>query len=419
MATSARYERKHATSGGDPISEIKSLLNDQGRLWAEFKAANDARLKAVETKNFAPPDLVEKVEKLNAELGRLDSELAEIAKKAGRIGAGAHDEGRDVREHKAAWTGYVRTGETSELRQREQKALRTASDPDGGYLVPESVEANIERVAAAESAMRRLARVITIGTSSYRKIINKGGAGIGGWAGESDSPSESSAPKLGELSFATGTLWAEPHATKELLEDGQIDVETWLAEEVGITFAEQESIAFIAGDGVKKPRGLLDYSAVANASYEWGKLGYVKTGGAAGFAATNPADALVDVVHALNRTYRNNAMWLMNDLTLSAIRKLKDAAGNYLWQPVFESGVPGTILGYRYEVDDNMPDLGANDLPIAFGDFGRGYLIVDRRGVAVLRDEYTRKPYVKFYTTRRVGGGVQNFEAIKLIKCAA
>jgi HK97 family phage major capsid protein len=197
------------------------------------------------------------------------------------------------------------------------------------------------------------------------------------------------------------------------------DVEGDLIDEIGITFADQEAQAFIDGSGVNRPKGFLSYSTVANASYTWGSLGFVVTGGASGFAASNPSDALIDLQHSLKRNYRGGAAFVMNDATLGAIRKFKDGQGIYLWAPSgLQQGVAGQLLGHSVVTDDYMPDLGSNAFPIAFGDFQRGYLIVDRRGTTILRDPYTAKPYVKFFATRRVGGGITNFEAIKLLKCS-
>jgi HK97 family phage major capsid protein len=194
---------------------------------------------------------------------------------------------------------------------------------------------------------------------------------------------------------------------------------------VSIEFAEQEGAAFVSGDGVSKPRGILGYPTVLNDNYAWGKLGFVKTGAAADFVLTDPAtdvssaDCLVDLYYALKAGYRNGATWLTSDKVMGRIRKMKDGNGNYLWAPPAAKAEVPTILEKPVVTDDNMPALGANKFPVAFGNFQRGYLIVDRQGVRVLRDPYTAKPNVLFYTTKRVGGGVQNFEAIKLLKCSA
>ncbi len=207
-----------------------------------------------------------------------------------------------------------------------------------------------------------------------------------------------------------------PAATQTLLDDAQVNIEQWLAEEVQIIFAEQEGTAFVSGDGVSQPKGFLSYTNVADSAWSWGNLGYIATGVDGAFPASDPADALLDLAYAPRQAYRAGGTWVMNRKTESAIRKFKDSAGNYIWQPGASAGQPATLFGYPVAEAEDMPDIASNSFSIAFGDFARGYLIVDRVGIRVLRDPYSAKPYVLFYTTKRVGGGVQNFEAIKLMK---
>jgi HK97 family phage major capsid protein len=198
-----------------------------------------------------------------------------------------------------------------------------------------------------------------------------------------------------------------------------VDVNQWIAEEVNAAFAQQEGTAFVTGNGTNKPKGFLAETTIADASWEWGKLGYVATGSAGALPASDPSDILVDLVYSLKAGYRQNASWVMNRKTQGAIRKLKDDGGNYLWQPAASADGKATLMGFDLVEAEDMPDIAANSLSIAFGAFKRGYMIVDRQGVNVLRDPYSAKPYVLFYTTKRVGGGVQNYEAIKLLKFAA
>jgi len=319
-------------------------------------------------------------------------------------------------QHKAAFGNFMRSGDDSGLREMEVQAkLTTQSDPDGGYITPEEVDAQVTRDEAAIVAMRGLATVRPVGSATYKKIHNVGGASSG-WVGEEESRSETSTPVLKALEFPTMEVYAEPHATQSMLDDGAFDVEAWLADEVSIEFAEQEGGAFITGSGVNKPRGILSYTNVANGSQAWGNLGFITSGAA---AALTDVDKLIDLVHSLKRGYRNDSAFLMNDQTLAANRKFKDTAGNYIFQPGLTEDAPDMLLGKRVEIDDYMPDIGANAFPIAFANFRRGYVITDRMGIRVLRDPYTAKPYVKFYTTKRVGGGVQDYAAIKLMKIAA
>lgn len=321
-------------------------------------------------------------------------------------------------EHQQAFHAWFRTGRgENELKASAIKAsLQTQSDPDGGFVVPFTMETTIDRVLAKYSTVRTLARVIQISTMNYKKPVNLGGATVG-WVSETAARPTTNTPTLSELDFPAMEEYANPASTQALLDDASINIESWLADEVAIKFAEQEGTAFVSGTGVGQPRGFESYTNVLDASYVWGSIGYVKTGVAADFAATNPNDQLLDMVYTLKRGYRINANYLCNDPTLAKIRKFKDTTGQYLWQPPIQLGQPSSLNGYPIESDDNMPSVGANNFPVAFADWNQAYLIIDRIGIRVLRDPFTNKPYVNFYTTKRVGGGIQNFEAIKLLKC--
>jgi len=209
-----------------------------------------------------------------------------------------------------------------------------------------------------------------------------------------------------------------PAATATLLEDSAVNIDEWLAGEVEQAFAVQEGTAFVSGDGTNKPKGFLAYTTVANASWTWGNIGYIASGAAGAFASSNPSDALVDLIYAVKAGYRQNGSFVMNRKTQGSVRKFKDSGGNYLWQPPAQAGGRASLMTFPVIEAEDMPDVAANSLSVAFGDFGRGYLVVDRAGVRVLRDPFTAKPYVLFYTTKRVGGGVQDFDAIKVLKMA-
>jgi HK97 family phage major capsid protein len=237
--------------------------------------------------------------------------------------------------------------------------------------------------------------------------------------GEAAPRPQTSTPALDALTFPTMELYAMPAATQALLDDSAVNIDQWIADEVHVAFAQQEGTAFITGDGIAQPKGLLTYDTVAQSAWVWGKLGVLNTGVAGGFPATVPSDKLMDLVYSVKSGYRSNATFLMNRATQSAIRKMKDGMGHYLWAPGGTPGEAPTILGFPVAESEDMPDIAANSLSLAFGDFRRGYLVVDRVGIRVLRDPYSAKPYVLFYTTKRVGGGVQDFDAIKLLKFAA
>lgn len=398
-----------------------AVLAELQKTFQAFKEAREEEMKGINAK-FDDVVTKDKVDRINNEISDLTKMLDEVnaTMNALRVGGGGGEDDPDKAAYGQAFNKWFRKGDRAveDLGELAVKAkMTTDSDPDGGYLVPTEMDSQIDRVLGTVSAMRQLARVISISTDEFKKLVNMGGAGSG-WVGEREGRSETSTPTLRELVFNTAEIYANPAATQKLLDDASVDIARWLADEVGIEFAEQEGAAFVTGDGVKKPRGFLAYDTVANASYAWGKLGFVVSGGAAGFASSNPADAIIDLYYALKAGYRNGASFLTSDAVMKDIRKFKDGQGNYLWAPPTGPDMPATILGKPVVTDDNMPALGSNAFPMAFGNFQRGYLIVDRMGVRVLRDPYTNKPYVHFYTTKRVGGGVQNFEAIKLLKCS-
>jgi len=403
-------------------AELKETIQALGKAFDVFKAENDARLKEIEKKGAADPLLSEKVDKINADIAQISAlkkrlETLETAVAQGQFpGGGKNELDRVKAQHKDAFGKWFRKGTEGGLRDLEvQAGLSTLSDPDGGFLVPEDYEQAIDRVALSVSAMRRLATVRTIGTDTYKKLVNKGGASSG-WVGEKGARAETNTPTLVEIAINAKELYAMPAATQTLLDDSRVDIAGWLADEVSIEFSEQESKAFINGNGVEQPKGIAAYTMVANASYVWGKVGYITSGNA---SLINDLDKLIDLQHALKPVYRNGAAWLMNDATLATIRKMKDGDGNYIWVPGLKDGAPDTLLGKPVEIDDNVDDIGAGKYPIFFANFKRAYLIIDRQGVRVLRDPYTSKPYVLFYTTRRVGGGIVMYEAIKALKVSA
>ena len=400
-----------------------AILNKLTKTFEDFKAAND---KEIADLKAGKGDVVqtEQVDRINAEITALkkDVDAANAKAAAAIVGGAGKDVDPDKAAHATAFDRFFRKGVDNGLHDLEVKAaLRTDSDPDGGYLVPEQTEAGIDRVLGTVSTLRGLARVINISGDSYKKLINQGGASSG-WVGERESRPETNTPILREIVVNAHELYANPPTTQKALDDARIDIAAWLADEVSIEFAEKEGAAFVSGDGVNRPRGLLSYTNVANASYAWGGLGYIATGEAAVFkaptASVSPADCLIDLYYALKSGYRNGASWLMSDATMATVRKFKDADGAYIWAPPSAGAEVATILQKPVYNDDNMQAVGAGTFPIAFGNFNRGYLVVDRQGIRVLRDPYTNKPNVHFYTTKRVGGAVVNFEAIKLLKVA-
>jgi HK97 family phage major capsid protein len=397
---------------GDALVTHEEMM----RTFAAYREANDDRLAAIERKQA---DVLneEKVARLNARLDELTMKNAR-PHLAGAPETAAAAAGPFAREHKQAFYNYVRHGESAGLRALETKSMSISSNPDGGYLVPPEVEQAIGERLATISPIRAIAGVRTVSSSVYKKPFMISGPATG-WVGETDARPQTGTPTLDALTFPAMELYAMPAATANLLEDSAVNLDQWLAGEVEQAFAVQEGAAFVAGDGVNKPKGFLSYTTVANASWVWGDVGYIATGAAGAFPASNPSDVLIDLVYSLKAGYRQNGTFVMNRKTQAAIRKLKDAQGDYLWQPPATPGGRASLMNFFVVEAEDMPDVGANAYAVAFGDFRRGYLIVDRQGVRVLRDPYTAKPYILFYTTKRVGGGIQDFDAIKLLKFAA
>jgi HK97 family phage major capsid protein len=396
-------------------------VEEMNRIFEHYRATNDERLGELETRAAADPLTQEKLARIDRALDDARRRIDRIALDRARPALGQGDAKASdpaAAEHKAAFEAYVRTGEASGLKSLEAKALSAGSGPDGGYLAPAAVETEVMRRLSAISPIRALATVRTVSSGVFRKAYSVAGP-ASGWVGETAPRVQGAGPTLAEMSFPAMELYAMPAATQTLLDDGVVDIDRWIAEEVESAFAEQEGAAFIAGDGVDKPKGIAAYSTVANASWAWGSVGVVNTGAAGAFPAANPSDVLIDLIHALKAGYRQNGTFLLNRKTQSAIRKFKDAQGNYLWQPPASLGQPATLMGFPVAEAEEMPDIAANAVPVMFGDIRRAYLVVDRAGVRILRDPYSAKPYVLFYTTKRVGGGIQDFAAVKGLKFAA
>jgi HK97 family phage major capsid protein len=391
---------------------LANAIEDLARAFESYKETNDNALAEVKSRGAADIVTADK-------LARLDRALDELSLKARRPKLGLSDAPSQAAcAHKSAFDTYVRRGEAGVLAGIEAKALSAGTGTDGGYLVPDETERTVNMALRDISPIRAIAGIRQVSGSVYKKPFSLTGPGTG-WVGETAARPETTTPALAELTFATMELYAMPAATPQLLDDAAVNIDEWIAEEVRVAFAEQEGAAFVNGDGVNKPKGFLDYPKIANASWTWGNIGFIATGAAGAFPAANPTDRLIDLAYSVKSGYRANAHFVMNRATEAAIRKFKDADGNYIWQPASSPADAPTLLGHPVAESEDMPDIAADAHAIAFGDFRRGYLIVDRVGIRVLRDPYSSKPYVLFYTTKRVGGGIQDFNAIKLLKFSA
>lgn len=404
-----RLEIKATEGPALAASGVEGLFAQFMQAFESFKETNDQRLATLEKRGAADPLSEDKLNRLNAVLDGTKATLDRLSLERSRpaLESGRREQGD---EYKDAFAAYVKRG--------EEKALSIGSNADGGYLVPAETESEITRRMTEISPIRAIATVRNVSSATYRKPVALTGPAVG-WVAETAARPQTASQTLDQLEYPTAELYAMPAATSAFLDDAAVDVGRWIAEEVDTAFAEQETTAFISGDGTNKPKGFLSVPIVAESAWIWGKLGYVATGAAGDWPVDDQSDVLIDLVYALKAGYRQNARFVMNRRTQGAVRKLKDAEGNYLWQPGTVPGAKPTLLGFELVEAEAMPNIGASTTPIAFGDFRRGYLIVDRMGVNVLRDPYSAKPYVLFYTTKRVGGGVQDFEAIKLLKFAA
>jgi HK97 family phage major capsid protein len=397
--------------------EIKGLIEAQGKAWEEFKKTNEEILQAkADGKAFA--DLQSKLERIQNDMETQRKSFDEIEKKIGRPDAGSSEAKTEEEEmRQKAFDRFLRKGENG-LDDMHRKAMNSGSDPDGGYLILPEMDRVIDRVVPTISAMYRLANVVTIGSAKYEKLVKKSGMAMrrvadGGTGGETTEPT------YAKIEINVHTAEVEPWVYNETLEDAFINLEADLADEAAIGFAEGAGSEFISGNGVGKARGITAYTNVANASYAWGNVGYIASGKSASFASVAPADKVISLQHSLKAQYRPGAVWLVNDTTLGVMRQLKDGSGSYyLWQPDPAAGFGGRFLGSPVEVDDNMADIAAGSYSLAYGNFKRGYTIVNRAGTTLIRDNITSKGTTKFNFRRRFGGGITNFEAIKLMKFA-
>ncbi len=395
------------------ISEITGRVNALGHAWEQFKQVNDARLREVERKGHADPLYTENLNNISAALEnykkRLDQiETAHNRPELGNDGYGTKAAAPHAGEYDKAFRNYLRKGMDAGLEHLQTKALSVGSDPDGGYLVTPTMSSKIVKAIFETSPLRQLASVETI-SSDALELIDDHDQAAAGWTAETGSVSETTSPTLAKRNIPTHELYAQPKATQKLVDDSAIDIENWLAGKIADIFSRRENTSFITGNGVGQPRGILTYAA----GTAWGKIEQINSGtnGAVG------ADAIINLFYALKDAYSKRANFLMNRTVIQAVRLLKQTSTNqYLWQPGLAAGVPDTLMGVPVLMAADMPVAATNSLSVAVGDFQAAYQIVDRRGIRILRDPFTEKPFVKFYATKRVGGDVINFEALKIMK---
>jgi len=402
------------------LMDIKAATHELAHAFDAFKDANDNRLAELERKASTDVVLEEKVNRINADVSRLQETLAGMKTAMKRPGA-EKTFAPQASEHKNAFMRYVTKGVESDLHALEAKAMSVISDPDGGFAVPTELSDRIVTRQYDTTPMRQLATVMTVNTDALEMLRDTDDA-TAQWLAELDTRADTDPGQFGRVRISTFELHAQPKATQKLLDDANINVEEWIIGKIAGRFARRENNAFINGDGVTMPRGFATYpvAATADDSRSWGTFEYVASGAAGAFASSNPGDALISLMLKLRAGYLPKANWIMPRAVAEAIRKFKESTTNaYIWQPGLQAGAPATLLGYPVVLGEDMPAMASGSLSVAFGNFAEGYTIVDRVGLRILRDPYTSAPFVKFRCNKRVGGDVTNFEAIKFLKFSA
>jgi HK97 family phage major capsid protein len=442
---------------------LEQLIEDQGTAFDGFKKSMEEQLKELKTKGATDPLLVERLSKMEKQMddaieakNKLEAGIAaerkereELEKRLNRPGATETSAAailvadfqkqlnarrRDLNQpaitapidqkgfddYKAAQGRYLRFGE-KQLSPEEAKTLQISIDPDGGYLVTPDVGGRIVKKIFETSPIRQIASVATTSKDKVEGIEDLGEAGCA-YSGERATSGDATTPQVEKWEIPIASYDTEPKATSNLLDDADRDIEGWLADKVSDKFARFENNEHVNGaGGANKIRGFLQYDTAADsgAGVAWGSLGFIKTGANGAFAGTDPADKIFDLIGLLKNGYLMNARFVTRRSVITLMRKFKDTTGQYLWQPSLVLGNPESFAGYPITRAEDMPALSANGFSLAFGDFREGYQIFDRQGIRVLRDPFTSKPFIKFYTTKRSGGGVLNYEAIKLLQFAA
>lgn len=445
QAVSGAYEKRDEPS----IKSVGEALDKIANAFEEYKKTNDARIEAVKA-GKGTEDLDAKLAKIDGAIDGLNeakSRLEKVELKLSRPGAmdGKKQDGesREAAEYRNAFMSWMRNPADPERRmalQQRSKELKkvqeaafggddgwetratqtvTSTGSAGGFALPEVIERQIARLSVDISPIRQIATVRTVGSPDYKELFDINGAGFE-WVGETDTRNQSNTPDLAEVAPTFGMASAKPQASEESLDDLFFDVENWLVMSAAEAIAQGEGAAFVSGNGTKKPTGFLGGPTpvvTADASRAFGALQYIASGQAAAMP-TDP-DLFYDLVYSLRARYRSNARWVTSKLVLAALRKYKSTDGQYLWQPALSAGQPATFMGYEITEAEDMPAVAANSFPLAFGDFREGYLIADRVGMRITRDEITAPGFVKFYVRKRVGGKLRNTQAIKLLKIAA
>jgi HK97 family phage major capsid protein len=404
LAAASRPQVTRGIIGVRAEIDINATVTELNKAFATFKTEHAKQLDDMK-KGQSDALQALKVDAINAHITDLQAAIdtANTKMAAMEMGVAGTRPVKD-KEYTEAFQAHMRRGDIS-------ASLNKGTAAEGGYTAPIEWDRTITDKLVIVSPMRDLCSVQPVGGAGYSKLINLRGTGSG-WVGETSARPETNSPQFAQQAYGWGELYANPSATQGMLDDSEINLEQWLAGEVQTEFSFQENKAFVSGDGTNKPRGLLTYAAGGTNLHPLGGIAVTPSGAVGAITS----DALISLIYALPSAFTNGAGFAMNRNTQQALRKLKDGQGNYLWQPSMVAGQPATLSGYALSEIPDMPDVATNALSIAFGDFKRAYKILDRMGVRVLRDPYSNKPYVSFYTTKRVGGGLENPECMKFMK---
>ena len=416
------------------MTELSKTIDSIATAFEEYKSTNDARIEAIKA-GKGTAELDAKLARMDAaidNMGEVKSKLEAMETRMSRPGAYGEGEStsREAAEYKGAFLNWMRSPTDQERQQKVTAAqrnletraadVRTSVGASGGFALPEEIERAIAKIGLDVSPIRSLATVRTVGTPDYKELIDVNGAAFE-WIGETDTRAQTNTPDLAEIAPTFGMASAKPQATEESLDDLFFDVENWLIQSAAEAIYAGEGVAFVSGNGTKKPKGFLAGPAplsTADSSRAFGTLQYIASAQAAAMP-TSP-DVFFDMIYSLRARYRANATWVTSKAVLATIRKYKEATTNaYMWQPALAAGQPSSFAGFPMVEAEDMPAVGAGTFPLAFGDFREGYLICDRVGMRMTRDEITTPGYVKFYIRKRVGGVLRNTQAIKLLKIAA
>lgn len=406
------------------MGEVRSATDTLARAFEEYKSVNDARLNEIEHRGSGDVLLDEKLGRMDQNINKLQDDISKVKTSMRRPAKGAmafKDRDADDNGYKDAFMRYVTKGVEADIAAFQRKDMDVIADQQGGLMVPVEMADRIVTRQFDTTPMRQLATVMNISTEAV-EMLRDTNEPAAQWVSELGTRSDTDQGTIGRIRIPVHELYAQPKATQKLLDDAYINVEEWLTNRVANKFARSENTAFVSGDGIGQPRGFLSYTAqaVTDTTRSWGVMEYVATGADSAFPTTSGGDVLIDLMHRLRAGYLPKASWLFPRAVADLIRKFKENTTNaYIWQPGLQAGAPATLLGHPVVLAEDMPQISSGSFSVAFGNFEEGYTIVDRIGLRVLRDPYTAAPFVKFRCSKRTGGDVVNFEAIKLLKFSA